>query len=531
MNVLHFFENKINILGINYLFFPELMISVFIIVVAMVGIFNIVISQHVKAFYTYTKKRPFLQIGSQNLSGRQTSNLNLSRFYIYFSIFFMCLMLFVYINFPRICIFNNSYILNNEIWLAKIFLISMFILFLFLFLYFINVFKYILFEVILLVLFSFLGLLFILSSNDFISLFLSIELYSFSMYLTIALFRRSLISLEAAFKYFIIGSISSIFLLIGSAIIYGIFGSFYFPDVALLSYFFSNENYFVTFDLFLVKLALFLIIISLFIKIAVAPFHLWSIDVYDGAPFILMFFLLILTKFSFLFILFKMLLAVFWSFHNYYHILLAVALVGTYVVGIVGAILQTKIRRIFIYSSIGNISFFFACILLNNSYTIPLFFYFSLFYFLSSALMIFFTYVVIAPSSSPTLHSFIGLFWKSKLLTFLIIVALLLSAGFPPAVSFFPKFIIMLNLFKTSGLMYKMLAVLLVVGTSFGIFYYIRLVRLLFIKNFDVGYSLPSVPFSSMLVFIALLLFLLISVFFCETILDILWVLIFYDIN
>jgi len=69
MSFLNFFENKINILSINYLFFPELMTSVFIIVVAMVGIFNIVISQFVKAFYPFTKKKPFLQIGSQNLPG------------------------------------------------------------------------------------------------------------------------------------------------------------------------------------------------------------------------------------------------------------------------------------------------------------------------------------------------------------------------------------------------------------------------------------------------------------------------------
>jgi len=131
-----------------------------------------------------------------------------------------------------------------------------------------------LFEAILLLLFSLLGLLFILSSNDFISLFLSIELYSFSMYLTIALFRKSVLSLEAAFKYFIVGSVSSIFLLIGAAVVYGIFGSFYFSDIALLSYFFSNEAYFALFDIFLVKFAIFLIIISLFIKLAIAPFHL-----------------------------------------------------------------------------------------------------------------------------------------------------------------------------------------------------------------------------------------------------------------
>jgi NADH-quinone oxidoreductase subunit N len=141
--------------------------------------------------------------------------------------------------------------MNNEIILAKIFLIFVFILFLFLFIYFIDVIKYIIFEVIL-------------------SLFLSIELYGFSIYLAIALFRKSVFSLEAAFKYFIVGSFSSIILLVGIAIIYGLTGSFYFDDIAVLFYFLNIDS---SANLFISKLALFIIIISLFIKIAVAPFH------------------------------------------------------------------------------------------------------------------------------------------------------------------------------------------------------------------------------------------------------------------
>jgi NADH-quinone oxidoreductase subunit N len=160
--------------------------------------------------------------------------------------------------------------MNNEIILAKIFLIFVFILFLFLFIYFIDVIKYIIFEVIFLLLFSILGLIFAFSSNDFISLFLSIELYGFSIYLAIALFRKSVFSLEAAFKYFIVGSFSSIILLVGIAIIYGLTGSFYFDDIAVLFYFLNIDS---SANLFISKLALFIIIISLFIKIAVAPFH------------------------------------------------------------------------------------------------------------------------------------------------------------------------------------------------------------------------------------------------------------------
>lgn len=506
--------NKINVFGVDYLFFPELMISVFVIAIAIIGIFSIVVVKINSSLYG-EKNNSFTLY--KETHEKLSYYLNLSRLYVYLCIFFMCLMLFIYASSLRVILWNYSYVMNNEIILAKIFLIFVFILFLFLFIYFIDVIKYIIFEVIFLLLFSILGLIFAFSSNDFISLFLSIELYGFSIYLAIALFRKSVFSLEAAFKYFIVGSFSSIILLVGIAIIYGLTGSFYFDDIAVLFYFLNIDS---SANLFISKLALFIIIISLFIKIAVAPFHFWSIDVYEGVPLVFMFFLLVITKFSFLFLFFRLLTCVFWSFYNYFWIILFIGTIITYVIGICGAVLQVKLRRILIYSSISNTSFFLSILLSCDTNIFPIFFYFSIFYFLSTGVIIFLVALICGINSRPSLDSLMGLFWKSKWIALLLISSIIIMAGFPPAITFFPKFLIIYNLFISDSIAYKFLSVFLVIGSSLSIFYYIRLIRLIFVKNFDVLPNTVKPPYSVLAVFTFILLFLIVSIFFCESIFD-----------
>lgn len=103
-NIFNLHATKTNILGIDYLFFPEFMISVFIIAVAVVGIFNIVILQFNKLYHPYFGKKFFLQVNGNNVESKRSAYLNLSKFYVYFCIFFMCLMLFIYSNSTNICV-------------------------------------------------------------------------------------------------------------------------------------------------------------------------------------------------------------------------------------------------------------------------------------------------------------------------------------------------------------------------------------------------------------------------------------------
>ena len=132
------------------------------------------------------------------------------------------------------------------------------------------------FEYPILLLFAVLGMLIMLSSNDLLLLYVSIELQSLSLYVLVALNRDSLKSSEAALKYFILGSIASAIILYGVSITYSITGSTNYNEISNFSF---NKNNFL-----LSSFGLILILSGLAFKLSAAPFHMWTPDVYEGAP-------------------------------------------------------------------------------------------------------------------------------------------------------------------------------------------------------------------------------------------------------
>jgi NADH-quinone oxidoreductase subunit N len=154
------------------------------------------------------------------------------------------------------------------------------------------------FEKNILFLISLLALMFLTSSNHFITLYLAIELQSLSFYILTASQKQSVFSIEAALKYFILGSIASGFILFGSSIIYILTGSLNFSSIELLL---SNINFLknISFLLGLLYAATFIFAGILF-KIGAAPFHFWLPDVYEGAPNNVTTFFAIVPKISFI---------------------------------------------------------------------------------------------------------------------------------------------------------------------------------------------------------------------------------------
>jgi NADH-quinone oxidoreductase subunit N len=163
------------------------------------------------------------------------------------------------------------------------------------------------FEYILIFLFAILGILLLCSSNDLITAYLAIELQSLAFYVLAAFKKDSTFSVDAGLKYFILGAFSSSLLLFGFSIVYGVTGTTnfedfkdlffsvypgntfdYVKDSALLNVTnpmdYQDNLYFSTsFDASLLNFALVFILVSLFFKLALAPFHLWSPDVYEGS--------------------------------------------------------------------------------------------------------------------------------------------------------------------------------------------------------------------------------------------------------
>ena len=195
---------------------------------------------------------------------------------------FILLILIFKIPFVSKIYLNNLILIDSLTQLIKIILVISTLFCLLIQQKFLIKFKIHFYEIIILILISLLGLILLVSTNNFILLYLAIELQSLSFYILTASQRQSIFSIEAALKYFILGSIASSFILFGSSIFYGITGSLSFNHLFLIL---TNIDFIKYPDLLYAFLYGFLFIISgICFKIGIAPFHFWLPDVYEGSP-------------------------------------------------------------------------------------------------------------------------------------------------------------------------------------------------------------------------------------------------------
>ena len=203
-----------------------------------------------------------------------------------------------------------------------------------------NLYRY---EYILFVLFATLGSFVLISSNNFLTAFIGLELQSLSLYLMAAFNTKDLNSNEAGIKYFSLGALSSGFLLFGISMVYFDTGNFLFQNL-------NNFTY-------ISEIGLSLILISLFFKVSAAPFHIWTPDVYEGSPTISTLFFATLPKFASLIFLFRVYhelnITNIESVNYIFQIVCAISLL----VGAYGAITQKIIKRLLAFSSINHIGF------------------------------------------------------------------------------------------------------------------------------------------------------------------------------
>jgi NADH-quinone oxidoreductase subunit N len=245
------------------------------------------------------------------------------------------------------------------------------------------------FEYVFLMLTSLFGSFIILSANDFLLLYLAIELQALSFYVLAAFNTKSKFSAEGAIKYFIIGSMASAFYLFGVMLLYGVTGTTNFYDLHLCALHLINSKVLATSFIFL--------LVSLFIKVGAAPFHMWVPDVYQGSPLPVTAFFATVPKIVLLTVFLRLVYyvsapklyvdlscemnrgfsndLVFFSemsmfFDGFYSILASnlfwvVGIVSIFV-SVFGGLGQTQLKRLFAYSSIGNIGFIFLALSTNN---------------------------------------------------------------------------------------------------------------------------------------------------------------------
>ena len=208
------------------------------------------------------------------------------------------------------------------------------------------------FEYFLIISLSLLGMFFLVSSNDFLSLYLTVEFQSLALYVLAAFKQNSLFSIEAGLKYFILGTFSSGLLLFGAYLLYGFTGTLNFSELDLIFQFNTIFK-----DDYLFKLGLLFFFSSLMFKFTAAPFHMWAPDVYHGSPTIITFFFSLTPKIIFLGLFTRLVLLVFSPFEIFFKFIFFLAGFFSLLIGSLASIYQIKLKRLLAYSSISNVGY------------------------------------------------------------------------------------------------------------------------------------------------------------------------------
>nr|WQF69691.1 NADH dehydrogenase subunit 2 [Ceramothamnion sp.] len=340
----------------------------------------------------------------------------------------------------------------------------------------------------------------VLHAFDLLSVYITIEFQSLIFYILASLNRTSEFSTESGLKYFILGAFSSGFLLLGFVLLYSFSGLTNLLDFSKLCTGFVYFDYTFSSGIFL---GLFFVAIALFFKLNIAPFHFWSPDVYDGAPFSTTAFFAVLPKLALGGLLIKFFYVAFFNFLPTLNFFLIFCCFLSSFIGILGAFLQKKWKRFIAYSSIGHASFIVLGILANDFSAIESIFIFLIIYSVSS-LVFFLITANLCFFSFPNfgylrfIKNIKNLARINKTLAFYLLIVMFSLAGVPPLAGFFSKFFILFSSLKNN---FFGLAILLIIINCISSFYYLRFTKLMF---FDFSYYqfvlVPMSYFNSIIV-------------------------------
>lgn len=336
-----------------------------------------------------------------------------------------------------------------------------------------------LYEINILILIALLGLMLLISSNHFITLYLAIELQSLSFYILTSTQKKSILSIEAGLKYFILGSIASGFILFGSSIIYAITGSLNFSHIFLIL---SNINFTENIN-FLISLSygLIFILIGILFKIGATPFHFWLPDVYEGAPNNISSFFAIVPKIAFIAILIRLFFDIFFNISVFFELFFYIISFFSMLIGSFSALQQKKIKRLLAYSSISHIGFIligFTSNLLNN---IPFILLYILIYIITS-INLWTSYLSLNINHKPIkyLTDLSNLSSINKLIAVILMLNIFSLAGIPPLAGFFSKFFIFLSAIKNNYFSLVFFAIFISILSSF---YYLRIIKIIYFEK------------------------------------------------
>ena len=322
-----------------------------------------------------------------------------------------------------------------------------------------------------LILISLIGMMFMVSSNDILSLFLSIELQSLALYVLVAFSKEEENSSEAGVKYFVIGSISTCIFLFGASMIYGFFGTTNFAEISDVL---GKKR---EISLFLIIGVVF-VLVSLSLKVSAAPFHMWTPDVYQGSPTIITAFLSVVPKVAVFAVIIRFLVFPFGEINVDWGRIIIILSISSMIVGSFGALFQNDLKRLFAYSTINHVGFMLIGLVPGSEDgIIAISIYLILYLIMNTGVFLIILNLRIDERNVTSIKDLSGYSNNNFFMAVCMAIFVFSMAGIPPLSGFLGKLII-LNVAIDNNLFY--LAIIGVISSVIAAFYYLRIVKLMF---------------------------------------------------
>ena len=336
------------------------------------------------------------------------------------------------------------------------------------------------FEYPIIILLSVLGMFFMVSANDLILFYLGLELQSLSLYILASIDRDNLRSTESGIKYFVLSALSSGLLLYGCSLLYGFTGS---TNFELIASQLNREN---TGAIF----AMVFILVGLAFKISAVPFHMWTPDVYEGAPTSITSYFAVVPKVAGLALLIKFMNVPFSNILLEWQTIIIFLSIASMILGAVAAMIQKNFKRLLAYSSIGHIGYALAgvatgaiagyqsAIVYISIYVIMNIGAFSCLYLLKKD-----------GQYKENINDLSGISKKHPLLAISLLIILFSLAGVPPLGGFFAKFYVFVAVLEKE--MYA-LAIIGLLTTVMSAFYYLKIIKTIYFDDSLVTFELSK---------------------------------------
>jgi NADH-quinone oxidoreductase subunit N len=328
-----------------------------------------------------------------------------------------------------------------------------------------------------LIIFALAGMLFAASANDFVMLFVSIELITITFYVLTSFTRGKVAALEAGVKYLILGALSSAFMVYGIALVWGVTGKFNFTELARVAGAFAGNKVFLFGVLF--------ILVGLGFKIAAFPFQMWTPDVYQGAPTPTAAFLAVGSKAAGFVLLLRFLFATIPEVTAHGQKLLILISGVTILYGNLGALPQRNLKRLLGYSSIAHAGYLLLGIAaLTSAGQSAVLYYLSGYLFTTLAAFAVIA-LVLRHLDTEDVGGLAGLNQRSPLLAATLALAMISLAGIPPLAGFFGKFLLLKVVLEQGAVNHGFygLAFTAVVGVVISLYYYFGVIRAIYFSK------------------------------------------------